>query len=305
MSPQPLGYAAVRIAIDLKLFEIINKPTSLDDIVRETDADPVLLQRILRAISSLGYLKQTAVTKWEPTSLGRSLNVPALRDWLIAHFDQRMVICGAFPNWLRKRGYKTTGAIDDNVTTETLGAPIWTWYENNLKDNAVFDSAMSIQESFPRGMKPPYPFSRDTDGLRMDSDAVALVDIGGGFGQAIKKLREEYPNLKGRFILQDLPKTINQINVAKAMTQGFEPMVHDFFNPQVIKGAKYYHLRRVLHDWNDGPSIKILEATRSAMKDTPDYSRLLIHESVLPDVGCGYIEAMLDIMMMQLVDGME
>ena len=82
-------------------------------------------------------------------------------------------------------------------------------------------------------------------------------------------------------------------------------MEHDFFTPQPIKGAKYYHLRRVLHDWNDRPNIKILEATRAAMIDTSDYSRLLIKEFVLPDVGAGFSESMVDLIMMQVCDGME
>jgi len=295
----------VRVALDLKLFEIISKPTSLDEIAQKTDADPVILQRILRAVSSIGYLKQTALTQWEPTPLTQVLNVPALRDWLIAHFDQRMVITGKFPEWLKKRGYKTTGSAEDNVFSEVLGDPCWVWYDKNPEASAIFDSAMSIQDNFPKGMLPPYPFSEGVDDLRTDVDAVTLVDIGGGFGQAIKGLRAQYPNVKGRFILQDLPKTIGKIDVIQAEKDGFEPIAHDFFDPQPVKGAKYYHLRRVLHDWNDGPSIKILEATRAAMKDTPNYSRLLINEWVLPDVGCGFSEAIVDLMMMQTCDGME
>jgi demethylsterigmatocystin 6-O-methyltransferase len=302
---KPHAYAAVRIALDLKLFEIINKPTSLDEIVDKTGADPVILQRILRAVSSIGYLKQTASTQWEPTPLAQMLNVPALRDWMIAHFDERMVIAGRFPAWLKKRGYKTTGSAEDNPFTEVLGEPIWEWFDKHPKESAIFNSAMSIQESFPAGMVPPYPFSGDIGELRTNADAVTLVDIGGGFGQAIKKFRAEYPGVQGRFILQDLPKTINQVDADQAKKDGFEIMAHDFFTPQIIKGAKYYHLRRVLHDWNDGPSIKILEATRAAMIDTPNYSRLLIHESVLPDVGCGFAEAMIDLIMMQCCDGME
>jgi hypothetical protein len=191
------------------------------------------------------------------------------------------------------------------VWTEVVGEPIWAWFDNHPEDSAIFDSAMSIQESFPKGMQPPYPFSEDIGELRTESDAVTLVDIGGGAGHAIKKIRAEYPSAIGRFILQDLPKTINKIDAAQAKSEGFEPMVYDFFTPQPIKGAKYYHLRRVLHDWNDEPSIKILEATRAAMTDTPNYSRLLIRESILPDVGCGFAEAMVDLMMMQTCDGME
>jgi hypothetical protein len=296
---------AVRVAIDLKLFEIINKPTSLDEIVEQTKADPTILQRIMRAVCAIGYLKQTTATQWEPTPLSQALNVPCFRDWLIAHFDQRMAMYPKFPAWLKKRGYQSTGSIYDNVLAETVGSEAWEWYENNPEDHAVFDSAMSLQENFPKEMTPPYPFSGDMGELLTDPDAVTLVDIGGGYGQAVKKLRAEYPNVKGRFIVQDLPKTIDQVDVAQAKKEGWEPMSHDFFSPQSIKGAKYYHLRRVLHDWNDGPCIKILEATRAAMKDTPNYSRLLIHDFILPDVGCGANEAMIDLMMMQISDGME
>lgn len=305
LSCQPYAYAALRIGLDLKLFKLINKSTNLNEIVQETNADPVILQRILRAICSIGYLKQTALTQWEPTPLTQALNVPALHDWLIAHFDQRIIIVGHFPEWLRKRGYKSTGSVDDTVLTEVLGATAWDYYDAHPEASAIFDSAMSIQESFPQEMVPPYPFSEDISEVDTGPDAVTLVDIGGGFGQAIKKLRSQYPKLEGRFILQDLPKTINKIDAVQAKKDGFEPMAHDFFTPQIVKGAKYYHLRRVLHDWNDGPSIKILEATRAAMKDTPNYSRLLIHEYVVPDVGCGFSEAMVDLIMMQVCDGME
>jgi len=57
-SPKPYAYLAVRVALDLKLFELISKSksTSLDEIVQKTDADPVILQRILRAVCSIGYL---------------------------------------------------------------------------------------------------------------------------------------------------------------------------------------------------------------------------------------------------------
>ena len=41
------------------------------------------------------------------------------------------------------------------------------------------------------------------------------------------------------------------------------------------------------------------------MKDTPEYSRLLIHENDLPDLGCRFPQAMLDLMRMQVSAGME
>ena len=260
------------------------------------DPNPVLLQRILRAVSSMGYLKQTAITQWEPTPLAQLLTVPSLRDFTITHSDFRVVMSGKLPAWLKAHGYKTSGTADDNVCTEVLGGggTFWDWLERHPDQSALFDSSVSIQEKFPKTMRPPYPFLEVMD-------EVTLVDIGGGRGQAIKSIRAEYPNLKGRFILQDLSKTISKIDDAQA--DGLELMVHDFFAPQPVKGAKYYHLRRILHDWNDEASIKILEATCGAL--TPAYSRLLIQDSVLPDVGCPFVDSMVDLLMMQAHSGME
>ncbi|KAF4986548.1 hypothetical protein F66182_16815, partial [Fusarium sp. NRRL 66182] len=139
---QPQAYAAVRIAIDLNVFEIVDKPTELDELAQKTGADPIILQRILRAISSIGYLKQTAITTWEPSTITQALKIPGLRDWTIAHFDERLSICGKFPEWLKNRGYRTTGSADDNVFTEVLGSPVEVWYENHPKASIIFDSAM-------------------------------------------------------------------------------------------------------------------------------------------------------------------
>ena len=67
-------------------------------------------------------------------------------------------------------------------------------------------------------------------------------------------------------------------------------------------GARWYHLRRVLHDWPDAECHEILRSTASAF--TRGHSTLLITEFVLPDSGCGPGEALVDLSMMVL-NGME
>lgn len=84
---------------------------------------------------------------------------------------------------------------------------------------------------------------------------VLLVDMGGNTGYDISRFHKAHPNLPGRLIVQDLPKSIDSIN-AKDI-EPVEPMVHDFFKPQPIKGAKAYYLKYVLHDCksNEGTFI--------------------------------------------------
>ena len=47
--------------------------------------------------------------------------------------------------------------------------------------------------------------------------------------------------------------------------------------------ARAYYMRLCLHNWQDKECIVILTRTREAMK--PGYSRLIIHEQVMPEHG--------------------
>ena len=64
-------------------------------------------------------------------------------------------------------------------------------------------------------------------GLDSKPDVVTFVDVGGRQGPELKRLREKYPNLSARLILQDLESVIKAV----PEDEPFEPMVHDFFNP--------------------------------------------------------------------------
>ena len=63
-------------------------------------------------------------------------------------------------------------------------------------------------------------------------DKILFVDIGGGRGQSLKAFRKHMPGLKGRMIVQDLPKVIED----QTSENGVEAMAHDFFSHQPVKG---------------------------------------------------------------------
>ena len=128
---------------------------------------------------------------------------------------------------------------------------------------------------------------------------VTFVDVGGGRGQAVQALREENPDLPGRFVVQDLEHVLSAYDASEL---GSEAMAHDFFTAQPIKGARWYHLRSILHDWPDAECGVILGRLHEACKT--GFSSLLIHEAVLPEVGVSYDSAMLDFGMLT-VGGME
>jgi demethylsterigmatocystin 6-O-methyltransferase len=64
-----------------------------------------------------------------------------------------------------------------------------------------------------------------------DEKAV-FVDVGGGTGRQCVALREKFPDLKGRVVLQDLPAVVAGVG----MLDGVEVIGYDFFTEQPVKG---------------------------------------------------------------------
>ncbi|KAL2204564.1 S-adenosyl-L-methionine-dependent methyltransferase [Sarocladium strictum] len=296
---------AVRILLDLNIFELIAPgPQSLDELAKATGADARLLKRVLRMATSIRWLKQDVADQWQATPISQVATLPPFRAWLITHFDTRVQTYSEFPEWLRKHDFKTSWAgAEDNIWLQENKEPVWAYMASHPEYSALFDTAMSIQDNLPPDMIPPYPFADDEVATSVRDDEVAFVDIGGGFGQTIEFVKQNYPKLQGKFILQDLPKTIDVLDKSKVDAAGYEAQVHDFFGEQPVKGARYYNMRRVLHDWNDEKSVEILKANRPALD--PKKSKLLIQDFVLPDKNAALFESQIDLMMMTSLDGQE
>jgi hypothetical protein len=106
----------------------------------------------------------------------------------------------------------------------------------NPEKQADFDSSMKMSDMAPAAALPTYPFAAKARELRHDQ--VAIVDIGGGRGQFLERLRKQTPELAGRFVLQDLQQSIDILRETKNEFC-FEPMAHDMFTPQPIIGMLF------------------------------------------------------------------
>ena len=146
------------------------------------------------------------------------------------------------------------------------------------------------------------------------SDAILLVDVGGSKGHDLERFLAKYPLSKGRLILEDLPGVLKNM---EGLDKNIKAIPHDFFTPQPIKGkcyptipvcrkltfpgARAYYTHFVLHDWPDDKCRDILRNIVLAM--TPGYSKILLNESILPDIGCSSSLAAGDINMMSIMAG--
>jgi demethylsterigmatocystin 6-O-methyltransferase len=138
-----------------------------------------------------------------------------------------------------------------------------------------------------------------------ESEVPFFVDIGGGHGHQCIQLLQKHPRLKNRIVLQDLPEAIDRLPAP--LPQGIRAIPHDFFTPQpaATRGATFFYLRRILHDWPDEDCLRILKHVRDAMSSAPGKSKILIDEVVLPDVDAPWQAVMQDVSMGILFGGKE
>ncbi|BCS13527.1 hypothetical protein ALUC_60083S [Aspergillus luchuensis] len=88
----------------------------------------------------------------------------------------------------------------------------------------------------------------DFDLFHQEADRVApnpvhpgepfFVDVGGGHGHQCIQLRDKYPYLRGRLVLQDLPEAVDHL----PPLDGIQVMAHDIFQPQTMKSEQILYL---------------------------------------------------------------
>ncbi|KAL8675918.1 MAG: hypothetical protein Q9186_007506 [Xanthomendoza sp. 1 TL-2023] len=234
------------------------------------------------------------------TQLAKALVIPEYRDSIWAPFELTGPPLAKLPAYLAKTDYK-------NPTDPTDG-PFQ--YGHGTKQSmydyiGTFPGLSESFNNFMAGHRKGHPNWMDEDffpvqeslrGIERDDQAPLLVDVGGGLGHDAMEFKSKHPDLPGRIIVQDVPDTIERVGPTN---QDIEFMSHDFLTPQPIKGARFYYLHYVLHDWTDDKCQIILGELTKAMKK--GYSKLLIHENVVPNQHAPGPMTGLDIMLMTLV----
>lgn len=157
-----------------------------------------------------------------------------------------------------------------------------------------FNTFMTHQRLNSRVWLDVYPLDKSAE----PDQGAFFVDIGGGLGHMCVELSRRHPSIPGRTVMQDLAPTISKLPAG----QPFEPMVHNFYEEQPIKAARYYYFRNILHSLSDKDCRKVLERTRAALGPQ---SKILIDEMVMPSEKAHWRAVQLDILMMSVAGAIE
>ena len=232
--------SVIRACNRLEIFRILSEspvPVSGVDLAKQVGADHALLRRMLRYLVSMYAVGEAGVDLYSATNITRNLTVPGLKAGVDHTFDTVGPPVMAMPAFLAKTNYQNPTdpkhcAFQDAHRTED---DVFAWFPKHPECLDNFNLWMAAQREGRAYWQDFFSFEDqiakgfvDTG----DGNAVMLVDTGGARGHEIQAIKSRFPNLPGKFILQDLPSTIAQALPIPDLVA----MEHDFFGEQPVKG---------------------------------------------------------------------
>jgi hypothetical protein len=233
---------AVCVAAELGVADLLaDGPRTSDDLADATRTDADALYRLLRALASVGVLREDNGRLFELAELGKPLrsDAPDSVAAIAAHVGRPYIR----EAWSALAESVRTG---ENAFRLVHGMSNWEYRAQRPEDNAVFDRYIAANTQ--RGMRAlldAYDFGR----------FATIVDVGGGNGTLLRALRAEHPSLRG--IVFDQPHVVAGLDVR----DGIEVVAGSFFE-SVPEGGDAYVLKWILHDWEDEQATAILRTVR-------------------------------------------
>lgn len=258
---------------------------------------------MLKHLAAYSLVREIGADAYIATPFTRAISDPTLKGGLVYSFDGMIPTFHHLPSFLAKINYQVptdnvNGPVQHAMQTDK---PFFAILQENARLGSAFNDFMTGYGKARPSWVDYYPVQERLF-TNSANDSPLLVDVGGGLGRDILHFYTTFPDAEGPLILQDTSSVIAQAQSSTpALPQAITAMAHDFFTPQPepISHARAYYLHLVLHDWDDEPCRKILGHVRDAMK--PGYSKLLINENVLEDVGAPWQQTSLDWTMMAML----
>ncbi|KAF8849910.1 sterigmatocystin 8-O-methyltransferase [Acephala macrosclerotiorum] len=305
----PSAYACARIAIDLKLFNIIAETetnVTSKDLAAKTGAEEQLLVRVLRPLTFAGLVTEAGDRTYAANAVTKHLMGPSVQAGMIHFFDAGLRSLSYMPEYFRNNGYK--------LPSDSVSGPLQFAFKTPLESYAFWNTMPAFADNFNTFMagkmgagktgqswEKAYPVKENIiDGFDEHISNAVFVDIAGGRGHEVGQLRANFRDAPGRFILQDLPAVIDDV---KDLDCSIERMKHNFFEPQPVHGARTYFMANIMHNWPDADCKKILGNVANVM--VKGYSKLLLSDHILPSTGCSLPSFGRDIGMLSLHGGVE
>lgn len=285
-----LGYlypAALRVAARFAIADhLVSGPKTPSELAELSGVNAEHLKRVLRFLATREVFREDPSGAFHLTpaaNLLRSDYHGNLRSTIMLLTDDLY--------------WRPAGKLDDTVLNGTtafpdvFGSSLFAYLGQDEERARLFHTGLadlSITEHHAIAASYDFP------------ENATVVDIGGGQGGLVHAVLAAHPALRGILFDQESVVAAHRLD-DPAIAGRWETVGGDFFE-SVPAGADVYLLKRIIHDWDDTDSLRILRACRQAM---PEHGRLLIIDSVIPAGNDPHPSKTSDLAMMIVFDGRE
>jgi predicted transcriptional regulator len=279
--------------VELGVFEYVSShPKNASEIANVLNLDYNLAYRLLRALGSLGLLREGVNRDFIITEQGEFLrkdNPKTLRGIaLLEEGPEHYALWKHLPTMIKDG--------KQNAFPREYGQKLFEFTDSNPLYREVFNQAMnsysSIQTAWVTDALDGYNFS----------NVNTVCDVGGGQGHLLCSLLVKYPHIKGTVI--ELDSVIKNNDLLWAEKMGVKDRCSyvggNMFSK--VPAADAYIMKMILHDWSDDECVKILSNIYNAASEN---GRILIAEHLVPGPEEPHFSKLFDIHMMCVATGKE
>jgi len=256
----------------LGVFEAVGpQPRAADEITKSLGLDAALGLRLLRALRSLGVLKEHPGRAFSATEAGAMLRADhrlSMRDAiLLREGPEHTAVWKHLPAIVRDG--------EQNGFVREFGVPAFAHAARDRSYGDAFNAGMVSQSNLQTRWTLEALREEDLAGVRH------LCDVGGGHGHLLCRLLAERPGVQRGTVLER-PGVIDGASPPWAARLGVagrcEAVAGDMFED--VPAADAYTLKMILHDWDDAECLRILGTLR---RRATGPKRVLVVEHVIPD----------------------
>ena len=279
---------ALHAAAKLAVFDVLRDgPKTAGEVAEATASNEFALRRLLRFLTSVDILREDDRGRFSATPLGaflRSDHPQSVRALALMYGEPFF--------------WKAWGDLYETVRTgrpgfeHVHGTGFFDYLSQHADDAALFNAGMTSSSTLDLpSILDAYDFSVFE----------RIVDVGGGHGYLLRGILEQCPNTTG--VLCDLPSVVEGASQLRqsSVANRCELVGTDMFQ-SVAGGGDAYLLKRILHDWNDTDSTRILRSIRSAIAAN---GKLLVMEMVVKPSNQPDAAKLMDLNMLVLLRGLE
>ena len=279
---------ALHVAAKLGIADLLaDGPLSCEDLAAATDTHAPSLQRVLRALASVGVFTEVSPGSFALTPLAKLLQTEtpgSMRALAIMYAEEQYRAWGELLHSVR------TGEM---AFDHQFGMGYFEYLAQHPEADRVFNEAMTgWTHQLVGAVVDTYDFS----------PFKTVVDVGGGYGALLSAILQRNLGMLG--ILFEQPHVIASAE-EQLVTTGVADrclLVGGDFFAEVPAGGDAYVLSQILHDWDDERCVTILGQCRRSI---PDHGKLLVIELVPPEGDEPFLGKWLDLHMLVLLGGRE